>query len=103
LADLSGCGFGFAVWIPYVAWWSAVWGSQSCQKRRLGVVGEPWHSLRFGSSIHGPRGSSLFARVVWTVCRSIHADWLNTWQEQPEQIRDVTQAHRADMTVPGNR
>jgi len=33
----------------------------------------------------------------------MHADWLNTWQEQPEQIRDVTKAHRANMTMAGSR
>jgi NAD(P)-dependent dehydrogenase (short-subunit alcohol dehydrogenase family) len=35
LADLSGCGFGFAAWILYVAWWNAVWGSLSFQKRQI--------------------------------------------------------------------
>jgi hypothetical protein len=38
-------------------------------------------------------------RAVWTLCRSIHADWLNTWQEQPEQIGDATKSHRTHMTI----
>jgi hypothetical protein len=33
----------------------------------------------------------------------MHADWLNTWQEQPEQIRDVTEAYRANVNMPGSR
>jgi molybdate transport repressor ModE-like protein len=53
-AGPSNCAFGFAGWMLFVAWWSAVWGLPSCQKPPPTAVGEPWHSVHCGSRIVGP-------------------------------------------------